>query len=64
MTSKLLTIKLFYNLANQLHYIQLGGTIYSVPATWAIEIKKREGLDIRNARDVHDMQEISNNDKV
>ena len=64
MISKLLTIKLFYNLANQLHYIQLGGTIYSVPATWAIEIKKREGLDIRNAMDVHDMQEISNNDKV
>ena len=64
MISKLLTIKLFYNLANQLHYIQLGGTIYSVPATWAIEIKKREGLDIRSARDVHDMQEIRNNDKV
>ena len=64
MTSKLLTIKIFYNLANQLHYIQLGGTIYSVPATWAIEIQKREGLDIRSARDIHDMQEISNNDKV
>ena len=64
MTSKLLTIKLFYNLGTQTFYMQLGGTIYQVSDKWILEIKKREGLDIRNAKDVHDMQEISNNDKV
>ena len=62
MISKLLTIKHFYNLATQTFYIQLGGTIYQAPDKWIMEIKKREGLDIRNVRDIKDMQEISIND--
>ena len=62
MTSKQITIKLFYNLATQTFYIQLGGTCYQAPDKWILEIKKREGLQIRNVKDSKDMQEISNND--
>ncbi len=49
-------------MAAKTFYMQLGATIYQVSDKWILEIKRREGLDIRNVRDIKDMQEISNND--
>ena len=60
MTSKQITIKLFYNMATKTFYVQLGGTCYQVSDKWMLEIKRREGLEIINAKDI---DAIINSDK-
>lgn len=56
---KQVTIKLFFNLSNRTFYVQLGETLYPVRDTVITAIQDREGLEIRHAVDIKDMQEIS-----
>lgn len=56
---KWIRIKLFYNLSNRTFYVQLGETLYPVRDTIITAIQEREGLDIRHAAGVKEMQEMS-----
>lgn len=58
-TQKQITIKLFFNLSNRTFYVQLGETLYPVRDTVVTAIQDREGLEIRHAVDIKDMQEMS-----
>lgn len=59
MSQKQVTIKLFYNISNRTFYVQLGETFYPVKDKVITAIQEREGLDIRHAADIKDMQIIS-----
>jgi hypothetical protein len=62
-TQKQVTLKLFFNLSNRTFYVQIGGTMYPVRDTVVALIQEREGLEIRHAKDVKEMQEMSLEDE-
>lgn len=55
LTSKQVTIKLFYNLSDRTFYIQLGDVLIRAKDTLITAIQEKEGLQIRHAKDMKDM---------
>lgn len=60
---KQVTIKLFFNLSNRSFYVQIGGKIFLINDKVAGAIQEGENLEIRHAKDLKDIQEISLGDE-
>lgn len=62
MNQKQVTIKLFYNEAIQQYYVQMSDYLFMVKANVAYAIRDREGLVIRRAKELKEIQILSGMD--
>ena len=61
---KLVTIKLFYNKAINLNYIQIGEFLYGIKNNVAHVIAEKEELEIRIGSDIKEIKIMSLNDEI
>lgn len=60
---KFVQIKLFYNIAANTYYVQIGDSLFAVRETVALAIQDKEGMTIRRANSLKDIQILSSEDK-
>lgn len=63
MTQKQATLKLFFNSASGVYYVQVNEDLYTINEKVALLLQDREGLTIRRCKDLKDVQETSIADK-
>lgn len=61
--TKWVQIKLFYNLSNHTHYVQIGENLFIVKTTVALALQDKEGLEIRHGKELKDIQIMSLEDE-
>lgn len=60
---KFVKLKLFYNITTNTYYVQIGDSLFAVREVVALAIQDKEGLSIRRANSLKDIQIISSEDK-
>ena len=60
---KFVPIKLFHNVVNNVYYVQIGDSLFAVREKIALAIQDKEGMEIRRANSVKDIQILSSEDK-
>lgn len=56
---KQVTIRLFFNKGDEMHYIQIGAdSIYKIPEKVAARVQEKEGISITHVLSVQDMKII------
>ena len=62
-TSKELTVRLYYNISDRSFYVQLGmDMLFRVNDKTVTAIQAKENIEIVHAKDIKDMQRLSNDE--
>jgi len=56
MIQKQVIIRLFYNVSNMSSYVQIGETLFITPTKVVEKLRDKEGLEIRHAKDIKEIQ--------